>query len=114
MSSIIFISKKNNLISDGDKIPPPIIPCCRTEILQEFGSIKKYTLFAYYRNKIAAMVFNGSIGALQALGAGSNPVRCSMRGYSTTVSVGDFQSSDVGSIPITRSITLYGPRDRLV
>lgn len=25
-------------------------------------------------------------------------------GYSTTVSVGDFQSSDVGSIPITRSM----------
>ena len=58
---------------------------------------KEITLFA-------AMVFNGSIGALQALGAGSNPVRCSICGYSTTVSVGDFQSSDVGSIPITRSI----------
>ena len=59
------------------------------------------------------MVFNGSIGALQALGAGSNPVRCSICGYSTTVSVGDFQSSDVGSIPMTRSITFVWPSGQI-
>ena len=34
------------------------------------------TLILLYQYN-AAMVFNGSIGALQALGAGSNPVRCS-------------------------------------
>ena len=31
------------------------------------------------------MVFNGSIGALQALGAGSNPVRCSINLYGALV-----------------------------